>query len=82
VSLEYLQDEDNCKHFLKEISNKYGFEFSTVVGSVDKHVKTNEIGVKNTKYDTKITQVEEAIINSHKNKELEKFVNTLTFVMK
>jgi hypothetical protein len=52
------------------------------VGSVDKHVKTNEIGVKNTKYDTKITQVEEAIINSHKNKELEKFVNTLTFVMK
>jgi len=82
VSLEYLQDENNCKHFLREISNKYGFEFSTIVGSVDKHVKTGEIGVKNVRYETKITQVEEAIINSHKDKELEKFVNTLTFVMK
>ena len=82
VSLEYLQDENNCKHFLREISNKYGFEFSTIVGSVDEHVKTGDSGIKNTVYQTKITEVEEAIINSHKDRDLEKFVNTLTFVMK
>jgi hypothetical protein len=82
VRLKYLQNEENCIHFMKQVSEKYGFNISIFYGGIDTHVKTNEPNVKNHSYPTKITSIERAIINLKKNEEIEKYVNNLTFEMK
>ena len=81
VRLKYLQDEQNCIHFMQEVAKKYNLYISEFNGCINAHTKTQELGVKNRTYSTKIGPLERGIINMYKNKELEDYVNNLTFEM-
>jgi hypothetical protein len=81
VNLEYLQNNDNCIEFLKELNNRYNFnkkeeEFKLV----EKHTK-NKSKIKNKTYETNYEDYQE-IIDKHKNIEIENEINNLTYFMK
>ena len=82
VSLKYIQNEENCIHFMKEVSTKYGLDISEFHGCINIHTKTHERNIKNRTYETKIGSIDRAIINTLKNKELEEWVENLTFELK
>ena len=82
VKLSYLQNEENCIHFMQEISKKYGLSITNFKGGIDIHTKTRERNIKNAIYSTKITPLDRYFINSQKDDEIEDYVNNLTFVMK
>ena len=79
VSLEYLQNDDNCIHFLKEINNRYNFnkkedEFKLV----EKHTKNRNISEKNRTYEINHEDYQSEI-DKHKNIEIENEINNLTY---
>jgi nuclear transport factor 2 (NTF2) superfamily protein len=82
VSLEYLQNDDNCIHFLKELNTRYNFnkkedEFKLV----EKHTKNRNIPLKNRTY--KINHEDyQSEIDKHKNIEIENEINNLTYFIK
>ena len=79
VNLDYLQDNDNCLHFLKEINDKYNLNKKNF-SLIEKHTK-NSKNIKNTDYDTNYENYTE-IIDAHKNEEMEKEINDLTYFIK
>ena len=79
VNLEYLQNNNNCIQFLKEINNKYNFNKKDFK-LVEKHTK-NKTTIKNKTYDTNYSDYQEEI-NKHKNIEIENEINKLTYFIK
>jgi hypothetical protein len=79
VNLDYLQNDENCIHFLKEINNKYNLN-KTNFSLIEKHTK-NSKDIKNKVYETKYEDFQETI-DLYKNKEIENEINNLTFFIK
>ena len=82
VNLEYLQNDDNCIHFLKEMNNRYNFnkkedEFKLV----EKHTKNRNVPAKNRTYKTNYEDYQSEI-DKHKNIEIETEINNLTYFIK
>jgi hypothetical protein len=82
VRLKYLQNEQNCIHFMQKLSEKYGLNVDEFHGSINEHTKTNEPGLKNRVHPIKITPLDRCIINMFKDKDIEDYVTNLTFEMK
>lgn len=95
VNLEYLQNKDNCIHFLKEINKKYNLQ-KTNFYTMDKYTKTqimleknnNAINLikvdettKNKKYTIKYQDYQEEI-DKNKIIEIENEINNLTYFIK
>lgn len=95
VNLDYLQNNENCLTFLKEINKEYklGKEYFTLV---DKHTKkqqnllvqnnkgfivVSDIYAKNKDYKINYEDYQE-IIDQHKNTEIENEINNLTYFIK
>lgn len=81
VSLEYLQNEENCKKFIKDLNSRYELNIKNVISSIERHTKRSKlVGVKNRIYeDVKITGNIREIINKHRNPEIESFIEDLTY---
>ena len=81
VNLEYLQNNENCLHFLNTLNNKFNLNKNSdeLITSLE-HTKifTNE---KNRKYEINASNYQN-IINQYKNDEIENFINNLTFIVK
>jgi hypothetical protein len=95
VNLEYLQNNDNCIHFLKQINNKYNLQ-KTNFYTIDKYTKTNVMLIKdnnniklvsldntnkNKKYTINHDDYQEEI-DKNKNIEIENEINNLTYFIK
>jgi hypothetical protein len=76
VNLDYLQNDDNCRHFLNEINRKYKLNKKNFV-LIEKHTK-NEKQIKNIDYNTNYEDYQK-IIDSYKNTEIENEINKLTY---
>lgn len=79
VNLSYLQNDDNCNKFINEIQNKYNFPISTPK-LIMKHTKENTVK-KNRDYHIDIENYDE-IIQENKDKNIETYINDLTFFIK
>jgi len=79
VNLEYLQDNNNCIQFLKEINTKYNFNKKDFK-LVEKHTK-NKTTIKNKTYTTNYSDYQEEI-DKHKNINIENEINKLTYFIK
>jgi len=82
VSLEYLQNDDNCIHFLKEINHKYNFnKKEDNFKLIEKHTKNGNMNLKNRTY--KINHEDYQLeIDNNKNIEIENEINNLTYFIK
>lgn len=81
VNLKYLQDKNNCHHFMTELNKKYNLGIRHIIDEIPKHIKTGEMNSKNRKYDTTIGSKTREIINRLKNDNVEEWVDNLTFQM-
>lgn len=81
VSLEYLQNEKNCKKFIKDLNSRYDLNIKNVISSIEQHTKRSKlVNVKNRIYeDVKITGNIREIINKNRNIEIESFIEELTY---
>lgn len=81
VSLEYLQNEKNCKKFIKDLNSRYDLNIKNVISSIEQHTKSSKlVHIKNRIYeDVKITDNIREIINKHRNIEIESFIEELTY---
>jgi hypothetical protein len=79
VNLDYLQNDENCIHFLKEINDKYKLN-KTDFSLITKHTKNSKL-IKNTEYSTNYQDYQD-IIDSQKNIEIENEINNLTYFIK
>ena len=79
VNLDYLQNDENCIHFLSEINKKYNLK-KTNFSLVKKHTK-NSKNIKNIKYDTNYQDYQETI-DLYKNQEIENKINNLNYYIK
>lgn len=83
VSLDYLQNKDNCRAFIHRLNEKYelGIDGNNIIDELEHHVKTQIKGCKETPYDYIINEEESLLINRFKNDDLEDWINNLTFEM-
>ena len=83
VKLEYIQNKDNCKNFIKALNIKYdlGLDPNNIVSEIPYHCTQNVAQVKNFKHSHEITEEEHTIIDQNKKSEIEKWVDNLTFEM-
>ena len=81
VSLEYLQNKENCRKFVEDLNIRYDLNIKNVISSIEQHTKRSKlVGVKNRIYeDVKITGNIREIINKHRNVEIETFIDNLTY---
>lgn len=79
VNLLFIQNNKNLTHFLDFLSNKYmpKLKVDNYIYNI-KHTKNNS-NEKNRTYSININEYRD-IINSTKNKEIENFINNLTFM--
>ena len=80
VNLSYIQNSENLKIFLNELSNKYKF-------NLKKRLILNIPHTKNgTKQKNRIFNINygdyKKIINHYKDTKIEDYINNLTFIMK
>jgi len=76
VNLDYLQNDDNCIHFLNEINKKYKLNKKNFV-LIDKHTK-NDKQIKNIDYKINYKDYQQ-IIDLYKNPAIENEINKLTY---
>jgi len=78
VSLEYLQNEANCRTFLESLKKKYGiYNMYHLITKIPRHTKTNQKG-QNRIYPLNVMDYRETI-DKNKNNEIENYINNLTF---
>jgi hypothetical protein len=79
VNLSFIQNNKNLTQFLNFLSDKYipKLKVNNYVTNI-KHTKNNS-NEKNRRYKININKYAD-IINSNKNKEIENFINNLTFI--
>ena len=79
VNLSFIQNEQNLSQFLDFLSDKYISELkvNNYICTI-KHTKKNSY-IKNRKYNININDYRD-IIDSNLNKEIENFINNLTFI--
>lgn len=77
VNLSYIQNPANCEVFLRALNEKYELNITKFVCSIDTHTKAN-IPDKNRVYDINEMGCTD-IIESRKNREIEEFIDHLTF---
>ena len=79
VNLSFIQNSKNLSQFLDFLSDKYipKLKVSNYITNV-KHAKTGKTNEKNRKYNIDINEYRE-IIDSNLNKDIEHFINNLTF---
>lgn len=82
VNLKYLQNKDNCRHFLETINEKYNIGMTKIINEIEYNVKTLQVNNKKTEYDLKITEEHRKLINSFKDVHMERFIENLTFLIK
>jgi len=80
VKLEYIQDKDNCYHFLNELNKYYGLGLTNIISEIDYNIKTDEPG-KKRKYDTIVDEESKKIIKRLKNDRVEEWIDDLTYEM-
>ena len=79
VQLDYIQNDDNCIHFLQEINKKYNLNKKNFT-LIKKHTK-NSKHIKNIQYKTNYQDYQETI-DIYKNEEIEDQINELTYYIK
>jgi hypothetical protein len=79
LNLEYLQKDENCLKFLKDLNDIYKLGKKTF-SLVEKHTK-DKSDVKNKVYDTNYHDYQETI-DKYKNESIENEINNLTYYIK
>lgn len=79
VNLDYIQNDENCIQFLKEINNRYKLN-KTKFSTIEKHSK-NSKNMKNVEYKTNYKDYQ-TTIDLYKNVEIENEINNLTYYIK
>jgi hypothetical protein len=80
VKLDYIQDKNNCYHFLNELNKYYGLGITNIIPEIKYNLKTGEPG-KKSKYDTIVDEECKKIIRRLKNDRVEEWIDNLTFEM-
>jgi hypothetical protein len=81
VNLHYLQNKDNCLHFIEELNKKYDFGIQNIVTEISHHIETGELNCKKKTYDIKLSENDICKINRYKSDKIEEWVDNLTFTM-
>jgi len=81
VSLDHIQDKNNCYNFINKINQRYNLGIRNIISEITHHCKTNKKNTKNIQYNTQISEDDKKIIDRYKNDDIEKWVDNLTFEM-